>query len=351
MTLSGIAKAGFASSKYSNGATGNGSGQALADGSSQFWIMGTEDLGGGLKADFKIDTRFRFDDNGAAPTASPVATGNTYLGLIGDFGAIRAGKMDTHYCLGSDSHAGRGTSLAASSCSLLGYVGGSANSIANASRATNMIRYISPAMSGVTLQANYSTGWGGAGSEGAVGSAGKGNAQSYRADYANGPLTAGLSYWNAKGEDQTATVARTGQQATTVAVGYNLGFATVGLTYDESAIRAAAASAAFVDTKRTATSIPVVVPAGAGDFLFTYTKAGDTKTGGVTNANTGASMVSVGYDYNLSKRTKLGVSYLKIDNKANASYGPYVATALVGHTAVGTGQDVSQMYVGLRHTF
>lgn len=351
MTIAGIAKAGFSSMKYANGASGNGTGSALADGSSQFHIRGTEDLGGGLRAEFQIDQRFRFDDNGTAPTSSPIAGGNTYLGLAGGFGTIRAGKMDTHYCLGSDTHGSRATSLAASSCSILGYVGGNANSIANASRSVNMFRYISPAMSGLTLQANYSTAF--AGSEGAIGGkTGNGTALNLRADYVNGPLTLGLSYWDAKGEDQTATVARTGQKATTVAANYNFGFATVGLTYDQSAIRNAAANvSAFTDTKRTATSVPVVIPMGAGAVLFTYTRASDSKTAGVTNANTGATMISLGYDHALSKRTSLGVSYARIDNKANASYSPFVYSLLAGQNATAAGQDATQFYAGLRHTF
>ena len=368
VTISGTVKAGFSNMQYSNGAvaTTNGTAQALADGSSQFHIKGIEDLGGGLKAEFQIDTRFRIDDNGGAgavPTgavASQVGTGNTWLGLTGGFGTIRAGKMDTHYCLGADEHGARATSLAASSCSLLGYVQtATANgAIANTSRSTNMFRYISPNMSGLTLQANYSTSW--AGTEGGLnvgapnvaGNDGKGNAMNLRADYANGPLTAGLSYWNAKGEDQQATVARTGQRANTIAVGYNFGVAKIGLTYDVSAQRAAAANvAAFTDTKRTAYSIPVVVPMGSGAVLFTYTSAGDTKTAGTTNANTGATMVSVGYDHSLSKRTSLGVSYAKVDNKANAAYNPFVYSALTGNGAVGVGQDTAQLYLGLRHTF
>jgi predicted porin len=293
--------------------------------------------------------------------ASQVATGNTWLGLTGGFGTIRAGKMDTHYCLGADEHGSRATSLAASSCSLLGYVQSAttANSaIANASRSTNMFRYISPTMSGLTLQANYSTSWAGTegglnvGLPGVAGNDGKGNAMNLRADYANGPLTAGLSYWNAKGEDQQATVARTGQRANTIAVGYNFGVAKIGLTYDVSALRAAAASvAAFTDTKRTAYSIPVVVPMGAGAVLFTYTSAGNSKTAGTTNVDTGATMVSVGYDHSLSKRTSLGVSYAKVNNKASAAYNPFVYSALTGSGAVSAGQDTAQLYLGLRHTF
>jgi len=81
VTLSGNVKAGLASTKYSGGAAGtNGNGLALADGSSRFILSGSEDLGGGMRANFQVDTRYRIDDNGAAPTSSPLAGGNTFIG-------------------------------------------------------------------------------------------------------------------------------------------------------------------------------------------------------------------------------------------------------------------------------
>ncbi len=69
VTLSGIIKGGIAVTEYTNGPIGtrtNGSGWSVQDGSSRFILSGVEDLGGGLKGLFQIDTRFRVDDNGAA---------------------------------------------------------------------------------------------------------------------------------------------------------------------------------------------------------------------------------------------------------------------------------------------
>ena len=97
--------------------------------------------------------------------------------------------------------------------------------------------------------------------------------------------------------------------------------------------------------------MPVVVPAGSGAVLLTYSKASNTKTAGVTNANTGATLLSVGYDHDLSPRTKLGVSYAKLDNKSAAGYALYTQSALAAHGANAVGQDPSQFYVGLRHAF
>jgi predicted porin len=361
VTLSGNVKAGLAQTKYSGLTAGNGSATGLADGSSRFILSGTEDLGGGLKANFQVDTRFRMDDNGGSvnntltPTsvigASQLAGGSTFVGLSGSMGNVQAGKLDTHYCMGSDSHGTRATALQASSCALLGFVNGSGagQAIANASRITNVVRYTAPTMGGLTLQAtkSFST----AGSEGAVGTTQGGGADHFQGVYTQGALTLGASMYQQKGEDQTATVARTGQKASTFMVNYNLGFATVGLTRDQSALRAAAAGVGFVDTKRTATSLPVTIPMGTGTALFTYTKADASKTAGVTNAGTGSKLMSIGYDLALSKRTSLGVSYASLNNDANAAYGLYTQAALNGTPAQAKGQDSTQFYVGVRHAF
>jgi predicted porin len=354
VTLSGNVKAGVAQTKYSGSttATNNGSASGLADGSSRFILSGSEDLGGGLKGNFQVDTRYRMDDNGGAPTSSPLAGGNTFVGVSGGFGNVQMGKLDTHYCMGSDSHGVRATALQASSCAILGFVNGSGGgqAIANASRSTNVVRYTAPTMSGLTLQGTYS--FAQSGSEGVVGTTSGGNASHIQAVYVNGPLTVGASTWQAKGEDQTATAARTGQRASTFMANYNLGVATVGLTYDQSELRAAAAGvSAFTGTKRNVTSIPVTVPMGSGTILFTYTKADDVKVAGVTTANSGATLMSVGYDYAFSKRTSLGVSYAKLDNKAAAAYALYTQTALNGTPANAAGTDAGQFYLGLRHAF
>ncbi|MGQ2978893.1 MAG: porin [Polaromonas sp.] len=363
VTLSGNIKAGVAQTKYSNGAAPavNGSSLSVADGSSRFIIGGTEDLGGGLKAVFQIDTRYRVDDNGAAPTSSPLAGGNTFVGLSGGLGMIQLGKLDTHYCLGSDQHGSRATALQASSCAILGFVNGSGagQAIANASRSQNIIRYTTPNFAGFQGQLNYSTNW--QGSEGAPGDASKGRAVAAGLNYGNGPLKAGVSFWDAKSENRTVGTARNDQQAATAFIDWNFGVATVGLTFDQSELEAntGVAGAASTELKRRAWSIPVTVPLGAGTFLLTYTKARDLRASGFATPaltaaqqdNTGASLWSVGYDYALSKRTSLGVSYARLNNKSAGAYALYTQGALNGTPNNVAGQDASQLYLGVRHAF
>lgn len=363
VTLSGNIKGGVAHTKYSNGGIGtvNGNSMSVADGSSRFIIGGTEDLGGGLKAVFQIDTRYRVDDNGAAPTSSPLAGGNTFVGLSSGMGMLQLGKLDTHYCLGSDQHGSRATALQASSCALLGFVNGNGagQAIANASRSVNIIRYTTPRFSGFQGQVNYSTNF--QGSEGAPGDASKGRAMQAGLNYATGPLKAGVSFWDARSENRSVGAVRGDQEAATAFIDWNFGVATVGLTYDQSELEAntGVPGAASTELKRRAWSIPVTVPLGAGTFLLTYTKARDLRASGfgtpalnaAQSTDTGAALWSVGYDYALSKRTSMGVSYARLNNKANANYALYTQAALNGTPANARGQDASQLYLGVRHAF
>ena len=338
VTLSGIMKAGLASTKYSNA---GGSGLALGDGSSRFILSGREDLGGGVFAVFQVDTRFRIDDNGGAPTSSPLAGGNTFVGLQGGFGQIRVGKLDTHYCLGSDSHGSRATALTASSCALLGYVNGAGagQAIANASRSQNIIRYDMPTLFGISGGVAYSTSF--QGSEGAL-TADDGKATAINLGYTLGPIRLAASKWNATNEAKTA-----GQRGATLTASVDVGFMTVGATFDRSSIKPNPGNRA----ERDVWSVPVTVKLGNGTLIGTYSKASNVKLAGASQANTGATLMSVGYEHSLSKRTSLGVSYAQLDNKAGAAYGLYTQAALVGHTANATGQDARQLYFGVRHTF
>jgi predicted porin len=349
VTMGGILKAGVAQTKYSNGASQNGNGLSVGDGSSRLLISFNEDLGGGLRAIGQFDIRMRVDDNGgagAAPTtavASQLATGNTFLGLAGGFGTFRLGKLDTHYCFGADTHGSRATALTASSCGILGYVGGVGSSIANASRSTNIIRYDLPTMAGFSGGVAYSTAF--QSTEGLLG-ADKGNAFSANFQYSGGPFFGGVSYWNAKNEAKTSI-----QKGGTLAVRGTFGIFSIGLTIDKSH-----AGNLGSEAVRDAVSVPMTLRLGAGTLLATYTKAGDRKQINKV-ADSGASLISVGYDYSLSKRTSIGISFARLSNDRLANYQLYTQAGLVGHAsgtnAGGTlpNQDQQQLYFGIRNAF
>lgn len=359
VTLSGIIKAGVTSHKLSNGtcATGvecNGTGSAVGDGSSRIIVAGTEDLGGGLRATFQFDNRLRPDDAGLANNAgsgviaNELANGNSWVGLAGGWGQVRLGRLDQYYGLGTDEHGVRATALTASNISILSYLNGSSTA-APATRMTNLLRFDSANYSGLTFGLGYSFAY--AGPEGyvsatqqtSVGNNQKGSAIVADVGYAAGPISAGLSYVDAKNEPKTA-----GTKGLRVAGKYNFGMFSVGLTFDQSKNKNLSTNA---EAKRNAWSLPVTANLGPGTLLFTYSQAQDVKNNGSTASNTGAKMYSLGYDYPLSKRTSLGVSYAILNNESAAAYAMFTGTALHNMPTPSAGQDSKQLYLGVRHTF
>jgi len=357
VVLSGNIKTGLTQTKYSNGTANNGSHTAMNDGSSRFVISGTEDLGGGLKAIFQIDNRFRPDNAGT----QSLAGGATFVGLTGGFGSIRLGKLDTYYIYGLDQHGVRATALQHSNTSILGYVNGSlgtttvgtANTatVARNSRLNNVVRWDSPNFGGISGGITWTPGaTAGAGAgEGTPGDAQKGQAWSANVGYAAGPMNVGVAIFDEKveGYKLAAAGAHQGTQAWRVFGGYNFGAFAVSAVYDEAKVKTVGGG----DVKRGAWSIPVTAKLGAGTAMFTYSQAMDAKYNGTKNSSSGAKMFVLGYDYPLSKRTSVGVSYAVLNNESSAAYGLFTGAALNDLSAPTAGQDQKQLHVGVRHAF
>ena len=360
VTISGNIKTGI--TRFStDSATGVGKikDTAMSDGSSRIILSGTEDLGGGMAAVFQVDNRFNGNDgnSGGAYSATPqglLAGGNTFVGVKGGFGEVRFGNLDTHYGKGQDEFAARATSLGASSTSLMDYIG--ANPIAVTSRTKNVIRYMTPVMSGFSAMVNYSTApfqiEGGTAYQTSTTlttiNPGKGQASHAEVNYKQGPISAGISIWDAKVENVTnavalAPTAKSGEESMKLYGSYDLGIAKIGAQYDDSKLKFGSAA----DQKRKASHIAVTAPVGPGAVLFQYSKA----QGISGQSNTGATQVSIGYDYSLSKRTSVGVNYSKINNESAASYQFFTGTALQGSPATSKGTDTSMFYAGVRHAF
>ena len=121
----------------------DGDGIEIASNSSRLGVKGSEDLGNGLTAIYKLEFGVSVDDGGA------ISGRNQYVGLAGGFGTILAGRHDTptkisqvtdffNWGLGD-----LGQSSVTSDSSLKG----------GEIRIDNVIAYISPVFSGLTLAA------------------------------------------------------------------------------------------------------------------------------------------------------------------------------------------------------
>jgi predicted porin len=173
VTVYGLLDAGYATSNIDHGAgleinqkvvggihSANGTGTLSG---SRLGFRGTEDLGGGLKANFVLETGINYS-NGEAPTTTPssatAALANTsmfanvrqgWAGLSGSFGDVRIG---THNSLAKDA----GESIDPNAGATIT----GANSLYQAglavTRPANAITYLSPRMSGIQFQAQMDEG-------------------------------------------------------------------------------------------------------------------------------------------------------------------------------------------------
>jgi len=331
---------------------------AVSDQSSLIVFSGKEDLGGGMYAGFALDNRWG-PDNGAATSVG----GNSNLHLGGNWGRVSMGRQDLHYGTAIESYKAY-TLQNILSNGLFAQVSGF--SIANATRTPNVIMYDSPNMSGFSARLAMSTAWRGTegGTARAAGGAdpAKGSATNLALNYANGPIKAGYSYWRGtqeggKGATVGTTAAPTGdQRGDTLQFGYTfpMGLA-IGIGWNKSRLDTTAGT-----SSRTAWVLPVSYTFGANQVAFTYAKAGDTSTGAgaglATGTNTGANAYTLAYGYSLSKRTNVGVSYTKLNNKAAGTYDLFGLAANGGLSVAaaggqGAGADVSQMAVNMNHSF
>jgi predicted porin len=129
----------------------------------------------------------------------------------------------------------------------------------------------------------------------------------------------------------------------------------IGLAWDKSTLRgnfgpSVTTGAGVKTNERTAWSLPISYIMGNNGFHFHYTKARDDK---ITAAQDGAKMVALSYQYTLSKRTSVGLTYAKITNDVGAAYNFFTSTSLGNSTgsAVAAGED-PRMFAGtLRHAF
>ncbi|RJG01616.1 porin [Noviherbaspirillum sedimenti] len=325
------------------------------DETSRFWLSGTEDLGGGLKALFYVENRFNTDvGTGQNAGGNGLANGNTYLGLSGNFGQVTVGKHTFMEDQGNAVQYGiKGGQAIPSgflgSKNILNFVdttNGARASGMSTGRVNNSIQYVSPNFSGFKATVGFSTNPDG--NEGTQAGAApfnngdysKGQQYFLAGNYSNGPIFLNLAYYDQQLEGKPA-VGDEKQVRLSGSYAFPFGLK-VGAQFDRATIEAGA-----VDRERNAWQIPVSYQFGANTILASFTKAGDIKG----QINSGAKMWTLGYDYALSKRTNVGVFYGKLDNDSNATYQPVDSGDTRNGSVLLGGESASIFAVAVKHTF
>ena len=310
---------------------------AVVDNVSRIGFKGSEDLGGGMKALWQIESALSNGPVNHGNTSPTVAQGasagvgggtntvgnrNTFIGLAGDFGTVLMGRHDTPYKLGTGSLDIFGDTIA-------DYNGGSgagtiavgnghsrlADSIlsgAHDARSPQAVAYVSPTWSGfhfaaAAIMTN-------AAANGQNNGANKDSALdgiSMTGVYVNGPLFASLSYQKVDDADSFVGGTTTDldkSTATKLGLGYTFGDAKVGFAYEKVGIDIAAGG----KVSRDAWLINGVYNMGPIALKAQY---GDVDYGKAFNG-TSSKQWALGADYNLSKRTTAYVVYADSELKS-----------------------------------
>jgi predicted porin len=327
--------------------------------SSLLGVRGTEDLGGGMSAMFQYESSITFDQTGGT-----LAARDSYVGLGGAFGKVLFGNLTgptrLHGAM-ADVYSGA-TGIGANSA-LLGKIGngslsanGTDSGIAFAtagcgrsatctsvfdSRWKNSLAYVSPALGPVTLTAVYVANENRT-RENLDGTTSQRDTKGFDlgAQFKQGPITAGLSINSAKLGDTASTKATD----TRLFGMFDFGMGTVRALYDS-----VKAEDNTGEVKQTVYGIGATFNVGSGKIVGQYYAAGDTKTDGTKDPDTGAKLFTVGYEHSLSKRTLVKVLVSKLSNDADQAYDYGVNSVGQGFDAAGA--DLTGFSFGVRHTF
>ncbi len=327
VTIYGIADLSYQSVDNDAGATGSQMARNALT-SSRLGFRGTEDLGGGLNANFQLEAALNFANGqtGTTQTVAADATSNpaattfdraAWVGLSSaTLGEIRLGRQDVTAANDIDT--------TVSQMGNMGNFNTGVNSITIGDNIDNAVVYISPTFNGFQFQAGYANASAApATATGLITEATAGNINSYMVSYVAGPLRAYAAQQDLKG----ATVAADKDEQI-FGLAYDAGFASFGV---------ARQSGQSTSTQEyTQTNFTVAVPVNAlGSGVKLH--AGYLMSEDDTTANKDITTTRLAITKALSKRTTVYAAYSSADNASDV-------------TTVG-GKTVTTTAVGIAHTF
>ncbi|MFM0198255.1 porin [Paraburkholderia fungorum] len=329
-------------------------------------LKGTEDLGGGLKAIFQLENGFDVN-NGKLSQGGRMFGRQAYVGLTGDqWGTVTLGRqydplVDLVQPLTGDNYFGSTFATP-----------GDVDNNDNSSRTNSAIKYTSPVWGGFQFEGMYALG-------GVAGQTGSGQTWAGAATYATGPFSVAAGYfradngntlasrtagtpptpgWNGSTSDGTfdnqinsAYAAAKSIGIASVAVQYVAGPFTANLRYSNAQYKPDANSG-FGSTQKYNVGGAYLgyqaTPAMLVGVGYVYTKS---------SGDAGATyhQVSLGGDYNLSKRTDIYLvgAYQHASGEQRASNGTLVnAGAAIGSYSYNSASSSQELVsLGIRHKF
>jgi predicted porin len=269
----------------------------MQNNASRIGFKGSEDLGGGLKAGFQLEHGFNVETG--KQTQSAFWARQTEVNLGGGFGMVRLGNFTSEAYYATSDYVGmHNHETGTSSDAFYAYLG----------RNTSKVAYRTPGFGGATFEAAVT--------EGGVAN----RTYDLALNYDGGPLHLGAGYEKNSPADNNA-------KQFAVRALYELGAFTFGgyVQRDTDGFGSGLGN-------RTTLRASAMYTLGSSEFHLNLGRAG-AYSKRVGSLGDSANQYTLGYNYNLSKRTKVYSFYTKVADKGTL-YG-----------------DFSSIAVGVRHNF
>lgn len=314
---------------------------------SRFGFRGSEDLGGGLRANFWLEAGINSDTGGSGQNQGAGAKffgRGSLVSLTGDFGEVRLGRTVT--TISSEAQA-VGDAFG------LGGAGNLQGIQPATGRANNTVWYQSPSLSGFIGKFSYSFGE----RTSATGGTQAANQAAVALFYSGQALSGAVAYTTLRHPTDLSTV-----RWLNSSLAYNFGgfklFGSFATFKNPGADLSPAVHAALDGNVQLAgiptvgyyagqddrsASLGVAVPFGSSTVLAQVVKVDDRGP-----LNRDATQFGVAYLYALSKRTTLYADYGKVKNRNGAGYALTGATSQAG---LGDSGNSDAVHVGVRHAF
>ena len=312
------------SMKASSGATTLSTRTTIVDESSLIGVRGTEDLGGGLKAWFQLESSAPPDSGGGT-----FGSRNSGVGLQGGFGTVVLGRWDTPFKLSAIFVDPFGQNTIGNQLAIVNQ--GDFNR-----RENNMIQYWTPNLSGFSARFMYGA------NEGKTATANPNNV-SFSLDYAAGPFRINYAreeHKDTRGNVVTGGVKEKGDNLAATAVFGPFKLGALAQRFDSTG-----------RTKRNAYFVAGTYTVGMHEFIGTYGRNRDGAFNVAANVarplEPQSKQIGLGYNYNFSKRTTFMARYVNMVNNGASNN----STPAFGLPALALSNDPKGFGAGFRHTF
>ena len=295
-----------------------------------FGLRGTEDLGGGLKAGFMLESFLRPDVGGSGRTGADVFWARAAnVWLENSLGKLVVGRQGTLLFTNTLTYNPLGSAFGLSPAIRLTFLGGGplAGNDKSDSGFSNAISYFTPNLSGFTGAVQVQFGE----------SEDEDTTYALSAQYRAGPFSVGAAWQTVESAEAPKANFAAGQKQNfgMLGVSYDAGFARFFGQYGEFRNYGFTANADQIDTKlfTLGASVPVTK---TGTVIAAYGMSSEEANGTGTTPDTDHTVFTLAYTHSLSKRTTAYAAYMM--DKEDRDTGPKFKT---GHTYL----------VGVRHAF